>query len=157
MRLVHRGRVLRLCVAFLCAILPNIAQACSCRPTSVRDAVANADVVFRGTIIEIRDAQRDVITNIVQPRKLIAVFRVRQVWKGDVAETFEMPAIKNPGGICVGFGPDILKVGNEVLVYAIKPSGTADYVTSICSRTRLARESTDFQELGPGMAPKGLK
>jgi hypothetical protein len=141
-------------VALACLMAVGLAEACSCNPTSggVREAVANADVVFRGTIIDIHDAKRDVITDILQPAKRIAVFRVTRVWKGDVGQTFEMPAIENPGGICRGFRRQLLVIGNELLVYAYEYKG--EYLTGICSRTRLAQQSKeDFDELGEGSAP----
>jgi len=138
-------------VALACLIGVGLAEACSCISVSVREGVAKADVVFRGTVIDIHDAKRDIITDILQPPKRIAVFRVTRVWKGDVGQTLEMPAIETNGVTCRGFRRQLLVVGNELLVYAYEHKG--EYLTDICSRTGLARQSKDFAELGEGSAP----
>lgn len=147
-------------VALACMAAVKLTQACSCNPNAggVREAVANEDVVFRGTIVDIHPAKRDVIIDDrLQPVKRIAVFRVTQVWKGDVGETFEMPALENPGGVCLGFRPKLLVVGNELLVYASKSKRNGEYLTSICSRTQLANQSSDFEQLGQGTPPAKQK
>jgi hypothetical protein len=112
-----------------------------------------ADIIFRGTIIDIHDAKRDVITDILQPPKRIAVFRVTRIWKGDVGQTFEMPAIEKSGGTCGGFSKGLLVVGNELLVYAYRRNGTDEYFTDICSHTSLLVQTKDLQELGSGRVP----
>jgi len=112
------------------------------------------DIIFRGTIIDIHDAKRDVITDLIQPPKRIAVFRVTRIWKGDVGQTFEMPAIEKSGGTCAGFPEGSLVVGNELLVYAYRRNGTDEYFTNICSRTSLLMQTKDLQELGRGRVPR---
>jgi hypothetical protein len=88
----------------------------------------------------------------------MAVFRVSRVWKGDVGETFEMPAVEETSA-CMGFWPSDLKVGSDLLVYAWRV-GSA-YYTGICGSHILARENgkdaKDFEELGPGAKPKTKK
>lgn len=87
-------------------------------------------------------------------RKRVVVFRIERVWKGDISETLEMPAIERDGGTCLGFSKGLLEVGNELLVYANRPKGSDDYVTGLCSHTSLAARTKDFRELGPGAAPR---
>ena len=77
-------------------------------------------MVFRGTIAELRDLPGSKLQ--------VAVFRVSRVWKGDVGPTFEMPAMKE-GVACIGFWPDYLKVGNDLLLYASRFPGGREYFT----------------------------
>jgi len=131
--------------------------ACSVLPFSARQHKAGADVVFRGVITDMPYREIKSLSDILEfetePR--VVVFRVNRVWKGAVAETFQMPAIENPGGVCIGFRPGLLKVGNELLVYASRVTRGPEfvYVTSIDSAT-LAKDSKDFRELGRGRAPR---
>jgi hypothetical protein len=113
----------------------------------------HSEVVFRGTIIELRDSQKpaDLPAGFAQDTKKIVVFRVSRVWKGEVGETFEMPAVEETSA-CVGFWPSILKVGSDLLVYAYH-SGGADYYTGICGGHKLAVGAKDFKELGRGKGP----
>jgi hypothetical protein len=135
--------------------MPSNANACSCLPETVSDSVHNADIVFRGAIIDIRDVQSGVGIEIgMGVRKRIAVFRVNRVWKGDVGEAVEMLAIEDSGGLCRRFPKGSLAVGNELLVYASRQADSHDYITNICSRTSLAIQTKDFHELGRGRVPK---
>lgn len=149
---VSNNRV-KLAIVFL--VLVEVAQACSCRPVSANEALGNADVVFRGTIAEIRNPQTEPLNTVLQHPPRRVVFRVTRVWKGVVGETFEMPAIEHTGGYCLGFWRHLLVVGNDLLVYAYRTKGTADYTTNICSHTQLASDAEkDLRELGLGTAPK---
>jgi len=66
-----------------------------------------------------------------------------------------MRAIEEAGG-CWGFSAEFLKVGAELIVYALQSEG--EYQTSICSRTRFVKYAAkDFGELGPGEEPKQSK
>lgn len=145
---------MRVKFAIVFLVLVEVAQACSCRPVSAKEALGNADLVFRGTIVEIHSAQTDPLTTVLQHPPRRVVFRVTRVWKGVVGETFEMPAIEKTGGYCLGFWRDLLVVGNDLLVYAYRTKGTAGYTTNICSRTQLASNAKDFRELGAGTAPQ---
>ena len=66
----------------------------------------------------------------------IAVKAGGRVWKGDVPQTFEMPAKKEMAD-CEGFAEDFLKGGTDLLVYAFKSQG--EYVVTICSRMASSR------------------
>jgi hypothetical protein len=83
--------------------------------------------------------------------KKIAVFRVNRVWKGDVGETIEMPAVKE-ASTCTGFWPLYLKVGSDLLVYA-KRQGS-EYYTAVCGLHKPAKDAKDLEELGPGEEPE---
>jgi hypothetical protein len=139
----------------LVLISAGAVNACECSDPSVQEAKQRSAIVFRGTLIALYPTNKR--TGFERPgaTPTMAVFRVGRVWKGDVAPTFEMPAIPE-GGECWGFAPDFLKVGAELLVYAFRSEG--EYFTCVCCRTRFVKyAATDFQELGPGEEPKPSK
>jgi hypothetical protein len=143
----------RLVVALVFSV--GIGYACGCSSITVEEAKERADVVFRGTITALRDSEHDLgyLSAMAHDTRKIAVFRVSRVWKGEVGETFEMPALEETSA-CVGFWPSLLKIGNDLLVYASRMQGHPGYLTNICSRTALAIGAKDFAELGPGEEPK---
>ena len=120
----------------------GLTYACECQSPSFRDAQRHADIIFRGRITGFRDT----------PTGSQAIFAVERVWKGDVPRTFEMPAHKETTA-CIGFWPDWLKVGSDLIVYAFRVVQTGYYVTNICSRTSFAATSKDLAALGPGRGP----
>jgi hypothetical protein len=67
-----------------------------------------------------------------------------------------MPAYEETS-TCWGFWPRLLRVDNDLLVYAKRwdgeTPGTFRFETSICSRTALARDNKDLAELGAGYEP----
>jgi hypothetical protein len=133
------------------------AYACSCIDITVDMAKSHAEVVFSGTITALRDSEKGsgFAPEFVRDSKKIVVFRVSRVWKGEVGQTFEMPALEETSA-CIGFWPSILTVGNDLLVYASRFSGRGPYFTTICNRTALSKDSKDFDQLGPGEEPKKL-
>lgn len=139
----------KLCLA--CIVSVAIAYACECLEGSVKAKKDYSDVVFRGTIIELRDSTIDHSSPLFEDTKKIAVFRVSRVWKGDVGLTFEMPAVKETSA-CTGFWPPYLKVGIDLLVYAKKQG--SEYYTNICGLHKPARDAKDLVELGPGEDPQ---
>lgn len=120
----------------------SAALACDCAPVSVTEARNGAEIVFRGTITEISGGN--------------VVFRVHRVWKGNIGPTFRMPEISE-GAACLGFLPKLLKVGNDLLVYARRlhrSSNDDEYFTSTCTRTSLSSDADeDFSRLGKGKPP----
>jgi hypothetical protein len=80
----------------------------------------------------------------------MAVFQVKRVWKGPVTAEFEMLAIQ--GDACFEFPPGLLRLGNEVLVYAHRLDGP-DYFPLYCNTT-LVRNAKDILKLGSGRKPK---
>ena len=130
--------------------------AMSCMPMTVKEAAANADVIFRGTIVGIHDAKTDALTQVLQPRKIIVVFRVTRTWKGPVTAKFELAAVQDnsrPAG-SDQFWTRFLAVGNDLLVYGFRSKKTGEYMTYPCSHTSLALDSKDFLYLGPGSMPQ---
>ena len=133
-------------------------EACDCREPSVPYKLQHADVVFRGTIIDLQPSY------IVRPARewifyrdlhKTVVFKVRRVWKGQVGEKFQMPAFAEIAA-CDGFESDLLKVGKDLLVYAFRRE--EGYITAICGQHKVARDAgKDFRELGPGHAPHPSK
>ena len=130
--------------------------AMSCMPMTVKEAAANADVIFRGTIVGIHDAKTDALTQVLQPRKIILVFRVSRAWKGPVTAKFELAVVQDnlrPAG-SDQFWTRFLVVGNDLLVYGFRSKQTGEYMSHPCSHTSLARDSKDFLYLGPGSMPQ---
>ena len=151
--------LLRLC--FTITLVANITYACGCIEPSVGAKKEYADVIFRATIIALRDAKAatDLPSGLVRDTEKVAVFRVSRVWKGDVGETFEMPAVEETAA-CIGFWPPYLKVGSDLLVYANRRG--SEYYTSICGFHKLTKDpndnaAKDFDALGPGVAPPKKK
>lgn len=142
----------------------GIAQACNCREPKVQFKKDHSDVVFRGTIIELRDSDKaaGISAGWGRDTKKIAVFRVSRVWKGEVGQTFEMPAVEETS-MCLGFWPNALMLGADLLIYADRSQvlGREDeYYTSICGFHKSARGSKDLRKLGPGedrLKPKSPK
>jgi hypothetical protein len=133
-------------------ISAGVVNACECSDPTVQGAKQRAAVVFRGTLIALHPTNKRIGFERPGATPKMAVFRVDRVWKGDVASTFEMPAIPEAGG-CWGFAPDFIRVGAELLVYAFRSEG--EYFTCVCCRTRFVKyAATDFKELGPGEEPK---
>jgi hypothetical protein len=138
-----------------------VAYACDCSESSVQVKRDHSEIIFRGTIIALREwANPDFPLVPGQVSKNFplfdhpgtVVFRVSRVWKGEVSETFEMPAEKETS-MCTGFWPPLLKVGTDLLVYASRLGGS-EYSTSICGRHKLSKGALDFGELGSGYEPK---
>ena len=145
---------LRACLVFASTI--GIAHACRCSEPSEQLKINRSDVIFRGTLIELRDSRTDHSDRFYQDTKKIAVFRVARAWKGDVGPFFEMPAVKETS-MCIGFWPDFLKVGMDLLVYANRSriQGREDeYYTGICGFHKPASGSKDLKILGPGEDPR---
>jgi hypothetical protein len=120
-----------------------VAAACTCSAPSVGGAKKLADVVFRGVIANISGGR--------------VSFRVSRVWKGNVGRLFEMPEFRETSA-CLGFWPDHLRIGNDLLVYAYtlpRGSKSGTYFTDICSRTSLSKNAReDFRKLGTGWSPR---
>ena len=133
------------------------AYACDCSAPPAHEARNMADAVFRGTVVALRPATRPIgFTGVIDTGR-VAVFQVSRGWKGDVSLTFEMPAHEEAAA-CWGFSPKLLRVGNDLLVYAYRMPGEIDnggtmFETSICSRTALAAANEDLGALGPGYEP----
>lgn len=129
--------------------------ACDCREPSVQVKRDQADLIFRGTIIELRDTPgpERISSGFGRDTRKTVVFKVIRVWKGQVGEAFEMPGIEETSA-CIGFWPSYLKVGEDLLVYA-SHFGRSDYMTSICGNHKAAKEAEkDFKSLGPGKEPQ---
>jgi len=151
--------LLRLC--FTVTLFASLACACGCIEPSVQAKKEHAEVIFRGTIIALRDAKAEahIPPGWFLDTKKVAVFRVSRVWKGDVGETFEMPAVEETTA-CLGFWPDYLKVGADLLVYARRIG--SEYYTGICGSHKPAtnannKDAKDLEVLGPGAVPQNKK
>lgn len=118
-------------------------------------------MVFRGTIVELKNSDRalTIPSGLVDDTRKMAVFRISRVWKGEVGETFEMPAVRETSA-CMGFWPSYLRVGSELIVYANKHG--SEYYTSICGNHKPVKDANgkdakDLSELGAGEEPKKAK
>ena len=129
--------------------------ACDCTEPTVQAKRDHAELIFRGTIVELRDSSGPdrISPGLARDTKKTAVFKVTRVWKGQVGQTFEMPGIEETSG-CIGFWPSFLKVGEDLLVYASRFGGS-DHLTSICGGHKPAKDAEkDFKVLGPGKEPE---
>ena len=145
--------------AFVAAFLfsAGLAAACSCvQPgPSVTQAKDSSDVVFRGTIVALRDADKPAaLAYAGRDTKKVVLFKVTHVWKGDVGSTFEMPGLQETS-MCVGFRAAFLKVGSDLLVYAARARNSPEYYTNDCTRTAFAKDAgDDLDQLRAAEGPK---
>lgn len=130
---------LRLCI-MLC-LIATVGEGCDCIVVPAREALHFSEIVFRGTVVRFRYTEKG---------DTMAVFQVTRVWKGPVTPEFEMLAAQ--GDTCNDFPPGILRLGNELLVYAHRLEGP-DYFPAHCNTT-LVRNAKDILTLGPGRKPK---
>lgn len=131
-------------VAFILLIGLRTALCCTVISPSVKGAVKQADIVFRGTIAEIRDAE--------------IVFQAERVWKGHIPPRFAMPRIVWSSTPCnPGFYEPDVRLGAELLVYArrgIPGWNFQGYVPGPGSRTALVQNALeDLRKLGRGRPP----
>lgn len=88
-------------------------RACDCIVLPARQARNYAEIVFQGTVTGFRHPDSG---------ETRVVFHVSRVWKGPVTTDFEMLAVQ--GVDCMSFSAGLLKVGNELLVYAHRIQGS---------------------------------
>lgn len=115
--------------------------ACDCIELPAKEAERSSEVVFRGTVVGFRDSD---------PGERMVIFDVRRVWKGRVRRQFEMPAVQ--GDWCGAFKPSLLKIGNDLVVYASRIARGTEYLPMPCNTT-LARSTESAQALGRGRKP----
>jgi hypothetical protein len=145
-------------ILFAIGVSIGVAQACDCGVRPVKEKLRYADIVFRGTLTELRESKAPIPSyiltyNLAKDTGKVAVFRVSRVWKGKVGQVFEMPALAETAA-CVGFSPDSIKIGVDLLIYA-NGSAKEGYTTSICGQHMPADEATeDLRKLGSGRPPK---
>ncbi len=108
------------------------AWACSCVRSSPRQAMAWADAVFVGLVVEtVRDAED------INEGHLFATMEVGKVWKGNVGERVVVRTA--PHSALCGFHFD---KGKRYLVYAyVNEDGVLS--TNICSRTNLLERAEE--------------
>jgi hypothetical protein len=131
----------------------RLGAACDCREPKVEIKRDHADVIFQGTIIDLRSSPTPsgILPGFGRDTNKTVVFKVSRVWKGQVGHEFEMPAVEETS-MCVGFWPDYMKVGMELLVYATRDH--TKYFTGICGGHKLVKEAkNDFRVLGRGQEP----
>jgi hypothetical protein len=119
---------------------------CECVPKSVKQAKESSEIVFRGTITQMSAGK--------------IVFRVTQIWKGDVGPTFDMPDVTEAAA-CLGFREKLLANGNDLLVFASRLhryAGDNDYFTNVCLPTGLASETSEtLRHLGKARPALGKR
>jgi hypothetical protein len=130
-------------VTFIVLIGLQAAMCCTVVEPSVRDAVKQAEIVFRGSITEISESA--------------ITFRVERVWKGHVPAVFSMPKVVWSSTPCMpGFYQRHVRTGAELLVYARRMPGMdgTGYVPSPGSRTApVSNAIEDLKKLGAGRPP----
>jgi hypothetical protein len=133
-------------IIVLCASI-QLAAACDCIRLPVKDARRGAEIVFQGTIVAMHESDQHFP---------VATFKVVRVWKGNLNETFEMPAIQE-GMSCLGFTHKV-EIGAEFLVYARKivPSDTL-YFPLPCQTDLVSRAADQIRALGRARKPATSK
>ncbi len=142
-------------VSALLLMAVSICAACDCQEPRVESKRDRADIIFRGTIVELRKSPRPPSAPPSFGKDLgeMVVFKVSNVWKGKVGQTFQMRAIEETA-MCVGFWPPYLKVGEDLLIYA-NGSEDSEYTTGICGWHMRAKDALkDLEILGPGKSPE---
>jgi hypothetical protein len=130
--------------------LPQVCFACSCLPPGPPlAALAEADAVFRGKVVEME--------RMSEGNRLLRVkIQVTSVWKGAV--TTETLVQTTDNSAACGFP---FQIGGDYLIYADTstadtPNGPpiAPYTAHLCSRTRsIGQAADDLAALGPGQPP----
>ena len=138
---------------FATILTATLACACDCISLPPKAAIKGADVVFRGTITAFRDSDDGYA---------LAVFDAKRVWKGPVGPVFTMPAFQGDAcfdfrdaGDRIGTGRSLLKIGNDLLVYAYQKGGeghSPEYFPQPC-KTVLFNDAGDIRSLGRGKKP----
>jgi hypothetical protein len=131
-------------IAILIVLCLRVAAGCEVVASSVKDAVKQAQIVFRGTVTDISDSE--------------ITFRVDRVWKGPVTARFSMPKVTWSETPCMpGFYQGHLKLGAEFLVYArrVPEFNVSGYIPTPGSRTApIEYAAEDLKKLGPGHQSK---
>jgi hypothetical protein len=137
-------KALRISMIFILIItyillFPVPSGACSCvEPPSVQDELDRSSAVFRGEVMEIKDAD--------YTKKVL--FQVKEIWKG--IEQSQVILLTAESGSSCGFN---FNVGQEYVVYA---TGEGSLSTSICDRTvsvQSLKVEEDLEALGQGVSP----
>jgi hypothetical protein len=117
---------------------------CDCVDVGVQRLKSGSDLVFRGVVTGFHGSGEN----------RMVIFDTSRVWKGKVTKTFEMRAIEST---CISFYPGLLKVGNELSVFAslgpniyLQPSDI--YFSQRCG-TRRITDVPDLEALGKGKRP----
>jgi len=133
--------LLQLVMLFFVSLELTYAMQCDC--ASGPEDKRGAEIVFRGKVVAFHEFAKD---------SRVVVFRVIRVFNGDLTETFEMPALEN-GVACFGFNPGMLRIGNELLVYASSFGSKRPADLSVRCATKLWSETNDVRKLGRGKKP----
>lgn len=124
---------------------PEPSYACSCVPDAPpREALANSAVVFKGTVVSVREYERD--DDLLSSTDPTTVeFDIQTVWKGTVSQPMFLTTRRWSESCGYPFVEGVTYV-----VYSRDGS-----TVSLCSRTRPLSEATDdLAELGPGQIPE---
>lgn len=114
---------------------PQFVSACSCGATTQAAQFAWSELVFRGSVSSVEDADRG---------DVLVQFHAAVVWKGQATHTISLRTYEDEGGCGYPF-----EVGREYVVYS-KEGGV-----SLCSWTSPVddMQPRDFVLLGNGHAP----
>jgi len=92
-------------ILLLGALFSVGAFGCDCRPSGVRESMERHEIVFRGTIVGFRQADKpSEMGSLVHDTGRIVIFHVDRVWKGDIGKTLKCLPLKRPRP-AAAFGP----------------------------------------------------
>jgi hypothetical protein len=133
--------MLRVACLIVVASLSASGMQCDCVDIGIQRLKSGSDLVFQAVVTGFHGSGEN----------RMVIFDLSRVWKGKVTRTFEMRAIEGP---CISFYSGLLKVGNELLVFAsrgrhisLEPSDI--YFSRRCG-TRRITEVSDLEALGKG-------
>ena len=145
-------------LVFTFTMLPRVPAPRECPPEPiVKNAVASADLVFSGEVVEEEFVDTDVDAG-GRPNKgkrRVVKVKVEKWWKGGNAREVLLHTgfTKHPNGMLVVLSEDFnFQNGEKYLVYAYERDGKLR--TNSCTRTRkLADAKDDMRELSEGREP----
>ncbi|RAP75920.1 hypothetical protein [Paenibacillus montanisoli] len=136
-------------VSLMLVSQPHRAFACSCASVEPKEAIEQAEAVFIGTLVQVKQQRKQ--PGIVGPIEYrdANLFEVTTVFKG----VNQSQVIVYDNGAEESCGID-LTAGQSYLVY-VYANKEGEYYTSLCSRTaELSKAGEDISLLGEGMKPE---
>lgn len=127
----------------------NLANACSCLPTTPQQSLSNSQAVFAGRVIDVIqpnpvETQNSRRRQTSSSEEIKVIFEVSKVWKG--RRKPQLIVMTSNSSASCGYS---FQKGQEYLVYA--SSQASRLTTGLCSGTKLLSEaSTDLAVLGQG-------
>lgn len=127
-------------------VVPSSGYACSCvQPPAVQQALAEADAVFAGKVMNIIEPKPNVLGLMSSADPVTVTFQVSQIWKGISDKQVSITTALSSASCGYSFAED-----REYIVYAYQNDAYM-LETNICMRTsELTAAAEDLDVLGKG-------